>query len=134
MANKHQPIAEEVERLASAVIEAAFRVHRNLGPGLLESVYEECLCYELSNMGIPFERQLKLAINYETIRIKSGLQFDLLVDKKLVVELKAVIEMIPLFTAQTLTFFEAYQQSARSTDKFQLHFAQRRHNPYCQLT
>ncbi|MCA9238957.1 MAG: GxxExxY protein [Planctomycetales bacterium] len=101
---QHLPIPEEVERVASAVIDAAFRVHRALGPGLLESVYEACLCYELSKMGIPFKRQLNLPVVYEEVRLDTGLRFDILADEKVVVELKAVDEVTPVFKAQTLTY------------------------------
>ena len=103
---KHEPVPDDVERVASAVVEAAFRVHRALGPGLLESVYEECLCYELSKMGLLLKRQLDLPVVYESVRLKSGLRFDLLVENKLIAELKAVDQMLPIYTAQTLTYLK----------------------------
>lgn len=101
--SKHEPIPAETERVAAAVIEAAFRVRRALGPGLLESVYEGCLCYELSKMKIPFQRQLDLPVVYEEVKLATGLRFDILADDCVIVELKAVEKMISLYQAQTLT-------------------------------
>ena len=100
------PIPEEVEAVASTVIEAAFRVHSELGPGLLESVYEVCLCHELSRRSVPFQRQVSLPVVYEQIRLDAGLRLDLLVDEKVIVELKAVERMIPLYDAQLLTYLK----------------------------
>lgn len=104
--SNHEPIPTEDEQLASAVIEAAFRVHRALGPGLLESVYEACLCYELSKMKLRFQRQLNLPVVYETVRLDSGLRFDLLVEDRLIVELIAAAQLAPIDSAQTLTYLK----------------------------
>ena len=100
----HPPVPERVERLATAVVDAAFRVHTALGPGLLESVYEACMCHELSRRKIPFRRQVAVPIVYDDIRLESGVRLDLLVDDELVVEIKAVEEMPPVYRAQTLTY------------------------------
>lgn len=102
----HSPIAEDVEKVASDVIEAAFRVHRALGPGLLESVYEACLCYELSKLKVPFQHQVDLPVQYESVRLESGLRIDLLVGDCVVVELKAVEKILPLHKAQLLTYLK----------------------------
>jgi GxxExxY protein len=85
-----EPIDARTEQLATAVMDAAFEVHRNLGPGLLESVYESCLAYELSKRRVPFQAQLSLPVVYDSLRLDAGLRLDLLVDDKIIVELKAV--------------------------------------------
>ena len=87
-------------------MDAAFKVHKTLGPGLLESVYETCMCHELAKRGLAFQRQLSLPINYDTIRLEAGLRIDLLVEKQVVVELKASEGMIPLYEAQLLTYLK----------------------------
>jgi len=92
----HNPIPEETERIGGLVIEAAFRVHRALGPGLLESVYEICLCHELRKMGVPNSRQVDLPIQYDDIKVESGLRMDVLAADCVIVELKAVEKMNPL--------------------------------------
>ena len=101
-----EPIPAETERVASAVMDAAFKVHRALGPGLLESVYEICLCHELARQGIPFERQVNLPVVYEGVRLDAGLRLDLLVASVVIVELKAVEQMIPLYDAQVLSYLK----------------------------
>lgn len=101
-----EPIAAETERIATQVIDAAFKVHRALGPGLLESVYEVCLCHELARNNVPFERQLSLPVVYEGIRLEAGLRVDLLVAEVVIVELKSVERMSPLYEAQLLTYMK----------------------------
>ena len=100
----YEPIPPETERIANAVVDAAMKVHRTLGPGLLESVYEACLCYELEQRGIPFKAQVSLPVVYEDVRLDAGLRLDLLVDNGVIAELKAVQEMHPVFEAQLLTY------------------------------
>jgi GxxExxY protein len=106
----HQPIPEAVERVATAIVDAAFTVHKTLGPGLLESVYEACLCHELRKRGLRFERQLELPIVYDGVHLDVGLRLDLLVEKSVVVELKAVEKHQPLFEAQLLTYLKLTSQ------------------------
>jgi GxxExxY protein len=101
-----EPIPPEVESVAAAVIDAALQVHRNLGPGLLESVYEACLCHELAKRNIPFQRQGAWPINYDGVRLDVGLRLDLIVDDCVIVDLKAVEQMNPLFEAQLLTYLK----------------------------
>jgi GxxExxY protein len=79
-------------------------VHRLLGPGLLESVYERCLCYELGLRGIPVLRQVRVPVVYKNIQLEESLVLDILVDDRLILELKAVERMDPLFEAQLLTY------------------------------
>jgi GxxExxY protein len=99
-----EPIAAETERVAARVMDAAFKVHRALGPGLLESAYEICLCHELAKQNIPFEKQFSLPVVEEGIRLDAGLRLELLVAEVVIVELKAVERMSPLYEAQLLTY------------------------------
>jgi GxxExxY protein len=100
------PVSQEVDRLAKQVVDAAFRVHSTLGPGLLESVYEICLARELSKRGLKFQTQVAFPIVYDGLLLDAGLRIDLLVEDQLVVELKAVETMLPLFEAQLLTYLK----------------------------
>lgn len=102
----HEPIPAETEKLAAAAIDAAFAVHRALGPGLLESVYEACLCHELAKRGVPFRHQVVLPIIYDGVTLDAGLRLDFLVGEAVVVELKAVEKHNPLFEAQLLTYLK----------------------------
>jgi len=104
---KHfQPIKEEIEKIGKACLDAAFKVHTNLGPGLLESVYERALLYELNKMGLFFENQRLLPIRYDNIQMESSLRIDLLVENCVIVELKANENIIPLYEAQLLTYLK----------------------------
>jgi len=103
---RHEPIPEETEKIATAILDCAFKVHRTLGPGLLESVYEICTCHELKKQGIEFESQVFLPVLYDGIKLDSGLRLDLLVAKQVIVELKAVEKMNPLFEAQVMTYLK----------------------------
>ena len=98
-------IDEKIDALANKTIGAALEVHRILGPGYLESVYEEALARELALRQIPFECQKILAINYKGYLIGEG-RLDILVDKILVVELKAVDSLIPIHHAQVLSYLK----------------------------
>ena len=104
--NEFDSIPDFVEKLATQVMDAAFKVHRELGPGLLESVYETCLCHELAKNKIPFQRQISLPVIYDGIRLDAGLRLDVLVDESLIVELKVAEKMIPLYDAQLLTYLK----------------------------
>jgi GxxExxY protein len=96
----------ETERLAAELVDAALKVHRNLGPGLLETVYEACLCQELFLREIPFKRQVSVPIIYEGVTLDAGLRLDIVVADRIVVEIKAVERLIPLFDAQVLTYLK----------------------------
>jgi GxxExxY protein len=95
---------ETTEQTAKAVVDAAFKIHRTLGPGLLESVYEACLVHELTLRGHSLQRQLVVPIVYEGLRLESGLRLDLVVDDCVIVEIKAVDRDAPVFTAQLLSY------------------------------
>ena len=95
-----------LERIAGQVVDASFRVHSTLGPGLLESVYEVCLQHELRKRGLRAERQVELPVLYDEIRLDAGYRIDLLVQDEVVLELKAVDDLLPIHTAQLLTYLK----------------------------
>jgi len=101
-----EPLSAETEQLAKAVVDAAFKVHTALGPGLLESIYEACLVHELRKRGIPVETQVKIPVVYDGVKLETDLRIDLIVDKRLLVEVKAVDEMNRVFKAQVLTYLK----------------------------
>jgi GxxExxY protein len=92
------------EAVSPRVIGLAIDVHRYLGPGLLESAYEECLCAELAEAHIRYERQVPVPIVYKGVRLDCGYRIDLLVDRCLVVEIKAIERLMPIHSAQVLTY------------------------------
>jgi GxxExxY protein len=92
------------EEITNEIIGAAIDVHRELGPGLLESAYEACLCYELSERQIPFARQVAIPVTYKSVRIDCGYRADIIVAENVVVELKAVDSVSDLHRAQLLTY------------------------------
>jgi len=102
----YQPIPGNVEDIAKKILDAAYKVHIALGAGLLESVYETCLAYELNKAGLHFETQAVLPIVYNDITIESGLRLDILVEKCVIVEIKAVDTIIPVHKAQILTYLK----------------------------
>ncbi len=101
-----KPLDRETERLAKEIVDAAFKVHKELGPGLLESVYEACLSYELRKRGLKIDTQLALPVHYEAVHLDIGFRLDLLVENEIIVELKAVEVMNPLYEAQVLTYLK----------------------------
>jgi GxxExxY protein len=92
------------EDLTHRIIACAIEVHRHLGPGLLESAYEQCLCYELSSNGIFFERQKLLPLEYKGIKLDCGYRMDVVVENKVVLELKCVEKVVAVHEAQMLTY------------------------------
>ena len=97
-------IPTETEAVATEIVDSALTVHRALGPGLLESVYETCLVYELTKRGLSVERQVPVPIDYDGKRLEGGLRLDLLVESRVIVEVKAVEKPNPVFEAQLLTY------------------------------
>src|SRR5437868_6364166 len=97
--------------LSEKVIGAAIEVHRHLGPGLLESAYEECLCFELSRLRLHFGRQVHLPVNYKGLHLNCAYKMDLLVEDTVIVELKSVEELLPIHRAQLLTYPKASQKA-----------------------
>ena len=97
---------EEINKLSGIILDSAIEVHRNLGPGLLESVYEVCLCKELDSRGIRYERQVSLPVVYKDEELDADFRIDILVENEIIIELKAVEAMIPVFEAQLLTYLK----------------------------
>lgn len=97
---------DELNRLTHEVIGAAIEVHRILGPGFLESIYEEALCVELNRRAIPFERQMPIPIVYKGVKIGEG-RLDLLVLGKLILEIKTVETFAPIHSAQAISYLKA---------------------------
>ena len=103
-------IPKETNELAYKVIGCAYHVHQTLGPGLLESAYEACLCHELNNKGINFERQKEISIIYDGCKIDCGYRIDILVENTIIVELKTVENIQPIHTAQLMTYLKLSHQ------------------------
>lgn len=97
---------EELNSLSSRIIGAAIEVHRNLGPGLLESAYEECLCHEFTLLDIRYTRQDRLPVNYKGKQLDCGYRLDIVVEKSIILELKAVESIAPIHEAQLLTYLK----------------------------
>lgn len=104
--NRRDAETQRVNGITDKVIGACIDIHRLLGPGLLESAYEECLCYDLSTMGLAFERQKDLPVEYKRVRLACGYKIDLVVEGLVVVELKAVERLLPIHEAQLLTYLK----------------------------
>ena len=94
----------QFDELSNKIIGCALEVHRNLGPGLLESTYEQCFAYELNAARIPFKLQYALPVRYKDIKLDCGYRIDLFVDDKIIVELKSVEKRLPIHEAQLLTY------------------------------
>jgi GxxExxY protein len=99
----------EFDDLSKQVIGCALEVHRHLGPGLLESAYEQCLAHELSCAKLSFQLQAPLPIEYKDIHLDCGYRFDVFVASKLIVELKSVERLLPIYEAQLLTYMKLAQ-------------------------
>ena len=106
MTSQLSELPRRTEELATELVDAAYSVHFELGPGLLESVYERCLCHELSLRGIQFEQQVVLPIAYKDLVIDGGLRLDLILERQIIVELKAVEKLITVHRAQILTYMK----------------------------
>ena len=92
------------EQLTEQIIGAAIEVHRELGPGLLESAYEECICHELHLRGLSFQRQANLPISYKGLNLDCGYRLDIVVEDSVLIELKSIEQILPIHQAQLLTY------------------------------
>jgi len=101
----------EINQLTRLIIGAAIEVHKQLGPGLLESAYEECLAYELIKSGLPIERQKPIPVVYKEIKLDYGYRVDILVNEIVVLELKSVDALAPVHEAQILTYMKFAQKN-----------------------
>jgi len=106
MMHRRDAEAQRTNEITKRVIGYAIDVHRALGPGLLESAYEECLCYELSEGQMPFRRQVALPVLYKSVKLDCGYRMDLIVDDLVVVEIKAIECLSPIHDAQLLTYLK----------------------------
>ena len=104
--HREKTMIEERDPLTEAVIGAAIEVHRILGPGLLESIYERCLCHELNLRGIVHERQWLLSVNYKGVVLDADLRLDIVIPGQLILELKAVETILGIHEAQLLTYLK----------------------------
>jgi len=112
MHNEHdgtESVSPEVNQIGRAVMDAAFAVHRELGPGLLESVYEHCLAQDLVRTGLQVDRQVAVPVTYRDERIDAGFRLDLLVERQVVVEIKSIDALASIHTAQLLTYLRFSQ-------------------------
>jgi GxxExxY protein len=103
---RSEPIPSALNEISGQIVDAAFAVHRELGPGLLESVYETCLCHELKLRNIPFRSQVSLPVRYKDLHLENGLRLDLVVADLVVVELKSVQRIEAVFEAQLLSYLK----------------------------
>ncbi len=99
----HRKTTKREEELATEIVDAAYLVHKQLGPGLLEKIYEVCFCHELSKKGINTRRQVSVPIQYDGITFEEGLRLDVLVEEMIVCELKAVDTFNPVWKAQIIS-------------------------------
>ena len=95
------------DELTEKIIGAAIEVHRHVGPGLLESAYEECLCSELNRTGLQFKRQVHLPVEYKGLHLDCAYKMDLVVEDVVIVEIKAIDVLLPIHKAQLLTYLRA---------------------------
>ena len=100
----YEPVSDELECIGKEIVDSAYRVHKELGPGLLESVYEECMVYDLQRKGLKVARQVALPIEFNGHMLQNKLRIDMLVEDQVVVENKAVVDICPLFDSQLLTY------------------------------
>ncbi len=100
---KFNPLSKREESIAEKIVDAAYTVHKILGPGLLERVYEVCFCHELSKRELKYQRQVDIPITYDGMIFDEGLRLDVLVEELIICELKAVDEMNPVWEAQILS-------------------------------
>ena len=99
----YPPVSDAEERIAKQIVASAFAVHKALGPGLLENIYEVCFCHELRKRSVAFRRQVAVPIVYDGIKFDEGLRLDVLVEELVICELKAAESANPVFVAQLLS-------------------------------
>jgi len=116
---QREPLPEHLNRTSGAVVSGAYAVHSTLGPGLLESVYEKCLAHALRRRGLSVQRQLVLPIEFEGLRIASGLRLDILVNDCVVVEVKAAEAILPVHQGTTSYLPETLRSPARAAHQLQ---------------
>ena len=110
MKKNFEPVSARLDELAHEAVDAAYRVHSELGPGLLERVYEVCMEHELKKRGFNAEAQLPMPVMYDQKKMECGYRIDLLVEKELLLEIKSVDALAPIHTAQVLTYLKLSQR------------------------
>ncbi|WP_221390459.1 GxxExxY protein [Dyadobacter sp. NIV53] len=100
---EYTPLSESIEEIGNAIVNAAFKVHKELGPGLLERIYEACMAHELIKAGYSVKRQVEIPFIYDNIIFEEGLRLDLLVNNSVIIELKAVELVNPVWKAQIIS-------------------------------
>src|SRR4030042_3364267 len=100
---EYNPLSDELEEIGSKIVDAAYTVHKAIGPGLLEKVYEVCFCHELDKRNLIFQRQVDLPICYDGVVFNEGLRLDVFVEESVICELKSVDQINPIWEAQILS-------------------------------
>jgi GxxExxY protein len=100
------PIPERLNEVSGQIVQAAVKIHKTLGPGLLEAAYEACMAREMALRNLKFRTQVPIPIEYESVKLDAGFRLDMLVEEQVIVELKAVEKVIPLHQAQLLTYLK----------------------------
>jgi len=101
-----EPLPDEVQQIAKEIVDASYQIHSTLGPGLLETVYEVCMQYELSKRNIKYKSQVGIPVEYEGVKLDTGFRLDILVENQVIIELKAVEKTTSLHEAQLLTYLK----------------------------
>jgi GxxExxY protein len=101
--NKYEPVPSELDIIGKKIVDAAYTVHKNLGPGLLEKVYEVCFCHELAKRGLNYQRQIDIPIVYDNLKFNEGLRLDVIVEDSIICEIKALETVNPVWEAQVLS-------------------------------
>jgi GxxExxY protein len=104
-------LSHHEEVLCKEIVDSAFKVHKQMGPGLLERIYEACFCQELDKKGIPYKRQIDIPLYYENVLLKDMLRLDVLVDDLIIVENKAVESLLPLWYAQVRSYLKLFKKN-----------------------
>jgi len=102
----HEPLSREYEKIARIIVDSAYAVHKNLGPGLLENVYEPCFCHELGKHKTEYKRQVAVPLVYDGLQFTESLRLDVLVEDKIICELKVVESLASVHMAQLLTYLK----------------------------
>ena len=131
---QREPIPDEVENVARGIVDSAFRVHSQVGPGLRESINEECVIHELKKMPMKARRQRPIPVVYDGIRFETGLRLDLLVENCVLVELKAMEKIMPAAPWSSADLSGTVRASTRFAHQFQRSLDQGRYQENCPLT
>lgn len=115
-------VDSKTDKIAAEIVDAAFKVHQTLGPGLLESAYEACLAYEINRRGLKVEQQLDIPLNYGEVQLNAGFRLDLLIESLVIVEIKAVELILPIHQAQIITYLRLARKNLGFLINFNVRF------------